>query len=54
MNFARVHPNKHSKTILVRNGFAWAVRIATVGDFSPIEKTRIGNVFHRLFRSRLV
>ena len=27
--FSRVHPNTHSNTIVVRNGFAWAVRIAT-------------------------
>ena len=26
--FSRVHPNTHSNTIVVRNGFAWAVRIA--------------------------
>ena len=28
--FSRVHPNTHSNTIVVRNGFAWAVRIATL------------------------
>ena len=27
--FSRVHPNTHSNTIVVRNGFAWAVRIAS-------------------------
>lgn len=30
--FSRVHPNTHSNTIVVRNGFAWAVRIAREDD----------------------
>lgn len=30
--FSRVHPNTHSNTIVVRNGFAWAVRIATLSN----------------------
>ena len=30
--FTRVYPNTHANRYLVQNGFAWAVRIATVMD----------------------
>ena len=39
--FSRVHPNTHSNTIVVRNGFAWAVRIASV-CIDPLNPLCIG------------